>query len=410
MERDTPLLHDMLSYACIKHDKMEPYEKLANALDVSSKEQDTMFHPVANNLRRARRFLIDDSLVERASYLAAADPRFLLRSLPSSLPPYDLSWFEWNEDARMNVMMREGHLPFLTEDRAKRMGVLVERLNRPNTDTLYRISVVAGHLNGISSEKVTMYPVGFLCDFEKVNFGFAMTSEEHVITGAMGRFEKQLEESVALGGTYMKTFIKTEEDRAVALELAYHVRYCPTGPIGNLFLKQFQRYPHDSQKFIENAGMGINGDFRFLISVLTLLNTFALQIGEGYRVSPKGSKFVGGKSRPYMAYNRLILELPKEKLLNAVEEYVGDQINDSRRRHEVMPTWCYRKNSGRIDCDHEWDRMEERTSNIWHKCKHCGRIRWRRKEHERGDASKGFVVKDYILTANGDRRAIKYEI
>jgi hypothetical protein len=112
---------------------------------------------------------------------------------------------------------------------------------------------------------------------------------------------------------------------------------------------------------------------------------------------PFERKMARGKSRVFMAHSTVTINLHNEG-----EFRKAFSITDraSPRAHEVRFTYAHRH--GTRNCEHKWIvRHDEKTGEEkkqWD-CQKCGRMRWFRKAHQRGDASKGWVTKDYKVTA-----------
>jgi len=135
------------------------------------------------------------------------------------------------------------------------------------------------------------------------------------------------------------------------------------------------------------------GDLLILFAALLTLNqpktvvtSFAPQRG-----------IVRGKPVVYAAHHTVEIGMTKE-VVRAFPVHHGDR--ESPRRHEVRGHFVHYPASARHHCSrpegHDWPREPELhgTAPSW-KCTVCGGIRTWRQEFQRGDASKGFVTKDY---------------
>lgn len=95
--------------------------------------------------------------------------------------------------------------------------------------------------------------------------------------------------------------------------------------------------------------------------------------------------------RAFLASKTLQLILPRQRVLGYVTRWVSRRAN-GLRAHLVMGSWCERHSSGRRGCIHSWAAEPDNTSR--QSCA-CGRRRWWRDGHQRGDASKGYLDKMY---------------
>lgn len=98
-----------------------------------------------------------------------------------------------------------------------------------------------------------------------------------------------------------------------------------------------------------------------------------------------------GKSRPFMAHNvvKIVLDSPLE-----IRRSMSEGSGETRRAHEVPAHYAHRY--GTRNCEHVWTKRENEEHH-WD-CPKCGRFRYLRRTHIRGDASKGFVRKSYEVT------------
>jgi hypothetical protein len=100
-----------------------------------------------------------------------------------------------------------------------------------------------------------------------------------------------------------------------------------------------------------------------------------------------------GKQRVYMAHSVVSIHLSGEK---EIRKAFHTGTHASPRRHEVRFTFAHR--GGTTACEHNWiPRHDQKTGEVkkqWD-CPVCGRFRWFRPSHLRGDGSKGFVTKRY---------------
>lgn len=98
--------------------------------------------------------------------------------------------------------------------------------------------------------------------------------------------------------------------------------------------------------------------------------------------------WVGNKHLPFLAHNivRLRKDVTRRRMIGAL------MPRQSPRRHEVR--WQYKNyNKPPFGCEHEWPIMPDEKGR-WH-CPKCGQWRIRVEKYERGDASKGYVTKEY---------------
>jgi hypothetical protein len=142
------------------------------------------------------------------------------------------------------------------------------------------------------------------------------------------------------------------------------------------------------------------GEFKRALAALLLLN----QKRDVRLVDvPGGRRITKGKLRPYMAHTVVSIDLSGGSVRGLFR--VDDRA--SPRRHEVRAHYVH---YGILEgCSHQWasystpeteKRDEAKLGRIvprW-RCDHCQGIRVRRQKFDRGDAAKGWVVKEYKVT------------
>lgn len=98
---------------------------------------------------------------------------------------------------------------------------------------------------------------------------------------------------------------------------------------------------------------------------------------------------------PYFSESVVKLRVPETKFVRALKKIAQAS---RKRRHHVIGHWANK--GGDKACEHVW-----RIVDVNHKeCPLCGRKRWWRNEHDRGDASLGWVQHvRYDVTTDDDR-------
>jgi hypothetical protein len=101
-----------------------------------------------------------------------------------------------------------------------------------------------------------------------------------------------------------------------------------------------------------------------------------------------------GKLRTYMAHHVVTIDLNK-KYRTIRRAFLSGAPRTPSRRHEVRGSFHHH---GGLEqgCGHDWPLMPD-IEGVW-QCNKCQRRRWWVKDHLRGDASRGFVHKEYDTT------------
>lgn len=149
--------------------------------------------------------------------------------------------------------------------------------------------------------------------------------------------------------------------------------------------------PDIEELAMNNILKGHQGEARIYAAALLLLHQ-----KKGISLSEKAAHraMYRGKSRPFMAHNVVTITLdgPVE-----IRRALTAGTGETRRAHEVPAHYAHRY--GTRNCEHVWVKRED-EENHWD-CSKCGRFRYLRRDHIRGDASKGFVKKSYNVTTQG---------
>lgn len=139
-----------------------------------------------------------------------------------------------------------------------------------------------------------------------------------------------------------------------------------------------------------------SGDLRNILIILLLMNS--PKIIEYVSSVPKSKHFKKGKLRQYMDYNVVSININPVDELRRIG---GSSDRSTPRAHGVKGHYCYNASAraGSIaGCQHHWIEFADKESN-W-LCANCNGVKWFRRDHMRGDASLGYVDKDYVITAS----------
>jgi hypothetical protein len=152
--------------------------------------------------------------------------------------------------------------------------------------------------------------------------------------------------------------------------------------------------PNISREAMDYMLAGSVGEIRFLSAALLFL-----QARRGVSIGgvPFERRMTRGKSRVFMAHSTVTINLEGPVEMRRAFT-IGDR--QSPRAHEVPAHFAHRY--GDRNCEHQWREREDEPTH-WD-CPLCGRFRYLRKQHMRGDASIGFVTRDYNVIAEKETR------
>lgn len=315
----------------------------------------------------AEKFVFDRAASERVGIVLRDVPELLVEQIQFARPPFDLCWIEYDSDAIYRVL--NPHAPLSDDEtRDRRVGILIDH---------HRITVVSESFNG----RFGVMPCAYHLNTE---WPFAEQTQ----------FSEQLRVSRRgidywLWGSVAPYLVKTgKQDYLRALrdtnkaELLFNVT--PTDAAATR---------------LYNSTIG---DFKNHVAVLLLLNQPS--VTQYIRV-PQMRGLIGRRPRPYMAYNTVRVALDPVPQIRRLGE--GGGTGDLRRRHRVRGHYCHNDKARRGGCIHDWHAADAAWTPVTVRigddpehwvCPICGGHRWWRAQHERGDASKGYVDHEYTVT------------
>lgn len=147
-------------------------------------------------------------------------------------------------------------------------------------------------------------------------------------------------------------------------------------------------YAKDVDDLLDPLFTSCAGDLRNIIALMLFLNRtkevhFEEQIGPG-------QAFIHAKPAVLTRHSVVRLKLDPKPLFKKLYGHGGVW----RRRHDVRGHFCCDKIAHAHDHDHDW---QEYGVHQW-RCMGCGGKKWWRKAHSRGHLEKGVVVTEYSVT------------
>ena len=133
------------------------------------------------------------------------------------------------------------------------------------------------------------------------------------------------------------------------------------------------------------------GELRTLWAALLLINQ---KKGVTLQDVPAKSIISGGKRMVYARHTVIKFDLTGG---NKNMRKFALEGRDTPRRHQVRGHFAHRNVTE--GCEHLWPQLPDDQGH-WI-CGRCHGTRWWRKDHYRGDASKGFITHEYDITASG---------
>ena len=349
------------------------------------KTSDKVIAETRRTLLQARRVVLSDAASAKLGEIVAATERLMVRHQQFAIPPYDKTYVEFNLDAMYAAMGRRRTSPDAA-DRDGQMGLLFDG---PVMHVYVRT------LSGFT------FP-GLLRYYMRPPEDDGSFGPRHGERAEDGRIVCSYQESgipLLDGNTDDALFIRaalllgstaSELDPHEWVDIVH--RWTPYAAYNT-------KEPYDAQSL-----MSVAGEVRNAVAVLLLLNC-----PEHYKLVAQPHRRFLNRGRPvvYRAHSVVELELGRRRDYARLWKTYSDRA--SPRRHEVRGHFRHR--DGREDCAHEWPLVPVPSSTpvpgrppapTW-TCSRCGRHRTWVAEHQRGDAGRGFVTKEYAVGKEGEK-------
>lgn len=419
-------LHDEV---LLQDANMKRYWKrvLGNKIDqvVGIEHATSFFHATALKIKQAERFVLDrdalDAIVRASVVTTPRDVRRLEGMLTLARLPHRKMFVEYDLFTKHDVGYKVGTIANVPETGDKgRAGWLLERV-KEDDPCLWTALYVTNYNDG----NVSFGAVGFLvCTDERglpVSPRLTMEpeldpkEEERRFEGQyvfndMLILPHQLKDESYHESNYgvlpWGLFVQRDNDsQPIQMVVTERLGIAVRVMLPRQAHQVYPRWMNDEEKknFIaDRTGDALfesRGDVRFLVTMLSLLNSVPIRAVARPHSGSK-ARMVGTKMVRYMDHSTIRINLSSTESVQRLYKIV--QQRAKQRRHEVRGFWrTYQR--GDFPCSrwpvdkHVWVPMHDGGPPV--KCAHCDSWRVWVDEHERGDASLGWVRHDYEVTA-----------
>ena len=326
------------------------------------------------NLRQAHRFVLDDDMVRHITTVSHnTTPQKLLERLPSATLPYTTVWLEFNLHCKVMTYNALAGRKDDLKDTPKRLGLLFSRhTTNPSQWSMELVS--EGYVDGDEAKGTIVAPFWAAYSLGQPSFpvDFEYKGASDVLAG------------YGWGYTRRKTdYVEVPECLKGKVYLTISSSAETVVRVGD---------PHRIAESIcvvanENAGI-----LRWAVTALAILSEVPTQVGE--EVQPTGRRMVAGSDKPFLSYRRLTLHLPNNKdPVRYINRKLDHAVAARKRAHDVRGHW---RNYHLVEgCEHTWQQADEDPT--YRRCTSCGAFSRFIAEHVRGDATLGWVKKEYVL-------------
>jgi hypothetical protein len=366
----------------------------------------------ANLIRAAlissQRYFLDDDVVRAATDLGVQHPDILIEMLARARLPFPKMWIEWDQ----RVVLE--HLDIqVAEDAPPIIGAYIEQISAPGEFPIFKITEM-----GLDH---TSQPVRAAAHATSIIYSLDHPILEripllHQERSSLARFtgiSKEVMDQCLLGSTYSQVdadlskylnlpeHLSTEAQERKAMadhrlelcrKLANHASHSLSSfwPSYENMLSGSRRQLDIWEKAVSFSILNFSGTWRFLVSVLALIQA------RDYTTSvqpPRNSakrRFVGNKVVPYLQHWRVSLKLPRKVILRDMVYSTRDSLPQPRK--EVEGYWRSHHEHD-VTCQH----VDVSETPDRFRCALCKRALWFTPSHVRGSSEVGFVKKDRVV-------------
>lgn len=364
-----------------------------------------------NDLRKAHRFVLDKDFVRYATEISSTTrPERMLSRIQYATTPYDVTWIEFDLRTKVEVMRRVHGLDssnFNWNEVADRLGLIIRRLS--TTKMVVEMVCETFGAHGLIGTTICYFYSVAPYDFKP---------EDGRGTGCIpfipGRYEPfkgrpvdEFRDLINLGAASLWGYT-TDQHTSTVIEKLSQMRSLrlPSNLVhhgvlgtGRMRIILETLIPDAGVYAVENTIANLmlqettefTGMIRWVGTVLALINEVPITT---QRIAQEGTIRTGLTSRrPLMDYHRITLRVPKLNPIRFLERKL--RPGTRHRRHMVRSHWRNYLEENYCNYDqHEWEYDEEHGYRVCGKC-------WSEStlipEHERGDASLGWITHEYTI-------------
>jgi hypothetical protein len=316
-------------------------------------------------LREARRFVIDGAAAARWGTVAREVPELVAKHQEFAQPPFDVMWVE--VEFAPFILALTGNAPDAECDR--RVGYLFDRGN---------LWTAVQGTQATPDTEVAMTPIVY-------RLHRPWLPEEQEALAKRVNCSRVFFEGFMWGSGFSQVDDKT------------------TGALRDSHTIEFRAHPRfrdNEHDMWRTLSMAAAGELRSILTLLLLMNRPGLT--RIVQDVPARRSFLKGKSVSYFGYSTVEIDLAAKESIIRLGAKGAER--GSPRRHEVRGHFVHDaqyKRGRAIGCNHNLVPFEDskHPDKSW-KCTSCLGKRWWRPAFQRGDAGKGFVYQDHVVTAS----------
>lgn len=310
----------------------------------------------------ARRFVFTDETTEAIANLFREEPQLFLGNYQFAIPPYDETYIEFNHQVWC---------------RASQTAI-----DDPKADLTCAHLTKNGNIYGIVSGKADLdipiiMPLCYSLDMPPETVPHRPARDYRKFP-----FSETHKMAIILGGRLMEA---ATDEICADLDTRCNIY------VSELLIDRLQRDHGDGlfgglSRKLHAYMLKHAGELRCYMAHMLWLNRIKTSQQLVLDTRPRERRLV--KGRPVVFQEHHIVRLKPEVSYRHLARSLLKR--ESPRRHEVEGFF---RNFNKTECEHDWPLLPD-ENNRWY-CRKCPQWRIRVKDHLRGDASKGFITKEY---------------
>jgi hypothetical protein len=348
-------------------------------------------------MRKAHRFVLDSEFVEHATRASTVDSKKLLARLQFATLPYETTWIEFDLHTKIRVLQELHKIERIgLADISPRLGILLQRID--DTTGIATLVSEAGdsadmHLlsHCFSMVERTYWPP--FNGHEPLRIGRNVERDQRLLDHANGGMWGYTQRED--GGMLWATPGADIADLHTPVFLQRH-GHTATGPLFGMYRSLWGDDQASNQRLADLCKLEITefaGHMRWLVTVLAMLNEVPLHAN--YVMPMHQQRVDRTRKVKFVDYHKVTLRLPKLRPIPYIERHINGDVARRHRAHEVRAHWrTYLHEQHCAREEHTWEYDHENGYRLCGKCMAYSRLIH---EHVRGDATLGWIRKDYVI-------------
>jgi hypothetical protein len=356
----------------------------------------------------SERYELTDDVVRAATDLGVQHPDILIAMLSRARQPFPKMWVEWDQRVALE------HLDIqVAEDAPPITGSYLEQISAPGEFPVFKMTEM-GLAYNLDPPRAAAHATSIIYSLDQpILERMPLLHQERSSLARFTGISKEVLDTCLLGSTYsqidadMSKYLslmeshsaQAHERKAMAdhrlelcRKLAHHASHSLSSfwPSYTTMLSGSKAQLQEWEHVVKNSILEFSGTWRFLVSVLALIQARDYTAHVQPPRNPAKRRFVGNKVVPYLQHWRVSLKLPRQVILRDMITSMRESLPQPRRTIEGY--W-----RSHHDADGTCDHVNVAETPNRYRCVLCKRALWFTPAHERGDSTIGYVKKNRVV-------------